>query len=212
MASAAESPSILEGYSQSFTSLQAGKRELVQYGADAVSLNRFIIDAAGATGQADTRPVLQRIDIDKVPHGDNDAERRDYCEVALKKLVALQEEVTVLQKSAREAGMSGGLLTIIGQAACQSPEDNGASVLRQLSELVNGQEPETSDHAASLVSPSHVATSVDVCAANDIDQVDHVQTTGLQNLLHTMAKHWKSLVVDASVCVIATGIAISLIN
>ena len=212
MASAAESPSVLEEYSQSFTSLQAGKRELIQYGAAAVTLNRFIIDVAGATGLADTGPVLQQIDVDKVPHGDNDAERRDYCETALKKLVALQEEITVLQKSAREAGISGGLLTIIGQAACQSPEDNGASVLRQLSELVNVRESETSDRTVLLVSPSHVATSVDDRAANDIDQPDHVQTTGLQNLLSTMVKHWKSLVVDASVCVVATGIAISLIN
>lgn len=217
MASAAESPSILEEYSQSFTRLQAGKRELIKYGADAVRLNRFIIDTAGATGQADTAPVLQGIDVNKVTQGNTDAERRDYCETALKKLVALQEEVVVLQKSAREAGISGGLLTIVGQAACQSPEDNGASVLRQLSELVFGQESEkqeseSSDQTASTMSLSCVATSVEEHAANDIEQPEQVQVTGFQQLVYTLANHWRSLVVDASVCAIAAGIAISLIN
>ena len=115
-----ESPTLIDEYSQTFTTLHVGKRELIGWGADAVTLNRFIVDAAGETGQTDPKTVLQSIDISKVPHGDSDVARAQYCETALKKLISLQEEVTVLQKSAREKGISGGLLTIIGQAANQS--------------------------------------------------------------------------------------------
>ncbi len=211
MASAAEKPSLIEEYSQTFTSLLAGKRELIQYGAEALVLNRFIVDAAEATGDIDSAPVLQAIDIAKVPHGDTDSERHAYCEATLKKLVSLQEEVVVLQKSAREMGISGGLLTIIGQAASQSPEDNGASVLRQLGDLVLGSEPDDSQKPA----PSPVSSdeiSLDEIAANDIDRHDQERMTDLQLLIQTLLSHWKSLVVDASVCAVAAGIALSLIN
>jgi len=219
-----ESPSIIEEYSQTFTSLQAGKKELIQWGAEAVALNRFIVDAADETGDVDTQSVLQSIDISQVPHGDNEKERSEYCDNALKKLISLQEEVSVLQKSAREKGISGGLLTIIGQAANQSPGDNGASVLRQLSELVGGDPASTSKTAPDQnsvdqarvdqksIKPEDAAISLEEDAANDIDRLDLERMTGIQLAAHTLRAHWKPLVIDASVCAVAAGIAISLIN
>lgn len=225
-----ESPSIIEEYSQTFTSLQAGKKELIQWGAEAVALNRFIIDSADETGETDTQSVLQAIDISQVPHGDNEKERYEYCDNALKKLISLQEEVSVLQKSAREKGISGGLLTIIGQAANQSPGDNGASVLRQLSELVGGDPVNTTQSGAVQAttdqsSPNQsrtdlknkktedaAAISLAENAANDIDRFDLERMTGIQLAAHTLREHWKPLVIDASVCAVAASIAISLIN
>lgn len=230
-----ESPSIIEEYSQTFTSLQAGKKELIQWGAEAVALNRFIIDSADETGETDTQSVLQAIDISQVPHGDNEKERYEYCDNALKKLISLQEEVSVLQKSAREKGISGGLLTIIGQAANQSPGDNGASVLRQLSELVGGDPDNTTQSGAVQAtteqsSPNQsrtdqsrtdlknkktedaAAISLAENAANDIDRFDLERMTGMQLAAHTLREHWKPLVIDASVCAVAASIAISLIN
>ncbi len=217
MASAAGKPTIIEQYSQAFTSLQSGKRELIQWGAEAVVLNRYIIDEAEDTGQSDPAPVLQAIDISKVTQGSTPSERAAYCETSLKGLVSLQEEICVLQKSAREKGISGGLLTIIGQAASQSPDDNGASVLRQLTDLVQGDNsatptPMESSPVASNSSVALDAESLDVNAANDIDRHDIDRMTSLQLLAHTLMIHWKPLVVDASVCAVAAGIAISLIN
>lgn len=203
---ASESPSIIDEYTQTFTSLQAGKRELIQWGADTVALNRFIVDAAEATDELSLTPVLQTVDLAKVAHGDSDEERVEYCDKALRKLITLQEEVVVLQKTAREKGISGGLLTIIGQAANQSPGDNGASVLRQLSQLVQGQ-----DVVEKSPQPS-ADISLDDTAANDIDRLDHQRMTGLQQVTHTMREHWKPFAVDAAVCALASGIAISLIN
>jgi len=145
-------------------------------------LNRYIVDAAANTGELDPASVLQMIDVNKVTHGDSYDERTAYCETALKKLVSLQEEVSVLQKSAREKGISGGLLTIIGQAASQSPEDNGASVLRQLTDLV--QVDESGNDASGNKNASDASDS----------------------------QSEKQLESHASVCAIAAGIAISLIN
>ena len=216
-----ESPTLIEEYSQTFTSLQAGKRELIGWGAEAVVLNRFIIDAAGKTGEADTKSVLQSIDINQVPHGDSEVARTEYCDTALKKLISLHEEVLVLQKSAREKGISGGLLTIIGQAANQSPADNGASVLQQLSQLVGNDPDSAPDNAPdSAVQTSNITatdisvteTSPDESAANDIDQPDPELTTGLRSVADTVREQWKPLVIDVSVCTIAACIAISLIN
>jgi len=117
--------SLITEYSSAFTSLQAGKRHLIQCGADA--------------------------------EGDTEEQRAAYCDNALKQLIALQEEVAMLQKSARESGISGGLLTIVGQAASQSPDDNGASVLRQLGELVDSEQ-HTDDHKE-VVDPESAGTS-----------------------------------------------------
>lgn len=204
-----ESPSIIEEYSQTFTSLTAGKRELIQWGANAVMLNRYIVDSAGDTGDSDPTLILQSIDISRVTHGETEQECFAYCESALKKLIALQEEVFVLQKTAREKGISGGLLTIIGQAANQSPEDNGASVLRQLSDLVTGEE--AKNDADDTVS-SATRISLDESAANDTDRLDLDRMTTFQMIAHTLSDHWKALAMDAFVCAIAAGIAISLIN
>ncbi len=209
MESAAEHPSIIEEYSQLFTGLQAGKRELIQYGADAVSLNRYIVDAAGATESIDDSAALQDIDVSKVPHGDTDNERSVYCRTALGRLVSCQEQIAVLQKSAREMGISGGLLTIVGQAASQSPEDNGASVLRQLSELVGCEDTQKPDTASLEQNDS---LSLEGNAANDLGPSDAVQTRGLPLLLSTIKNHWRPLAVDAVVSAIAACIAISLIN
>ena len=203
-----ESPNLIEEYSQTFTSLQAGKKELIQWGADALVLNRFIVDAAGETGESDAKSVLQTIDISQVPHGDSEAARTEYCNTALKKLISLQEEVSVLQKSAREKGISGGLLAIIGQAANQSPDDNGASVLRQLSHLVSNDSESTAETSKETVTDDSPGET----AADDIERHDSEPTTRLQRAGQTVREHWKALVVDVSVCTIAACIAIGLIN
>ena len=213
------SPTLIDEYSQTFTSLQAGKKELIQWGADAVALNRFIVDAATESGQSDTNTVLQSIDISRVPHGDTPAARTEYCDTALKKLISLQEQVTVLQKSAREKGISGGLLTIIGQAANQSPDDNGASVLRQLSELVGPESDNATQNSNEISTQPVPVTGVtpEDSDANDIGELDAESTVpepsvGIQRVVQTMRDHWKPLVIDVSVCAIASGIAISLVN
>jgi len=232
--------SLITEYSSAFTSLQAGKRHLIQCGADAVLLNRYIVDTAGSTGESDPEPVLRSIDLTKVTEGDTEEQRAAYCDNALKQLIALQEEVAMLQKSARESGISGGLLTIVGQAASQSPDDNGASVLRQLGELVDSEQ-HTDDHKE-VVDPESAGTSsisahavagpssaveitenaipedlsdkieLDGVVANDIDTLDFERLTPLQQLGVTIREHWRPLLMDASVCVVATGIAISLVN
>lgn len=220
MASAVEEPSIIEQYSQAFTRLQTGKRELIQWGAEAVQLNRFIVDEAENTGQSDPAPVLHGIDLSKVTFGETESDRMAYCETSLNDLVSLQENLFVLQKTAREKGISGGLLTIIGQAASQSPEDNGASVLRQLTDLVQGDDhtnvQSSSPAMTDTPEPVNAATldtaTLEINAANDIDRHDGDRMTGLQVLSHTVLNHWKPLVLDATVCAIATCIAISLIN
>ena len=217
-----ESPNIIEEYSQTFTSLQSGKKELIKWGADAVILNRFIVDSAGETGESDTQTVLQSIDISQVTHGDTEAARTEYCNAALKKLISLHEQVVVLQKSAREKGISGGLLTIIGQAANQSPDDNGASVLRQLSQLVSSDSDNTAEKPVEMTADAVPRTQPEVQpevqiekqigepVANDIEPQE--TTSGLQRVFVIAREHWKPLVIDVSVCTVAAGIAISLIN
>ena len=231
-----QNSSLISEYSSAFTSLQAGKRQLIQWGAEAVLLNRYIVDAAGSTGESDPTPVLQSINLAKVSEGDSEQQRVSYCQNALKQLVSLQEEVVVLQKSARESGISAGLLTIVGQAASQSPDDNGASVLRQLGELVDAEQgTDGDDEAASdieqdntqsasgqtsqsseiqLAKPEDLSDKIELdgAVANDIDTLDFERLTPLQQLGVTIREHWRPLLMDASVCVVATGIAISLVN
>lgn len=217
----AQTPTLISDYSQAYTSLQAGKRELIQCGADAMQLNRFVVDAADSTAEADPKSVLQAIDLNKVVHGDSQAEREQYCHTLLNKLIGLQEEVVLLQKSARESGISAGLLTIVGQAATQSPGDNGASVLRQLSDLVEEtdegstdktiakQEVEDTSKVHHTAAPANV--SPDEAAANDHETSELDDPAEPLGLLRVVREHWAALVIDASVCAIATGIAISLI-
>ena len=95
---------------------------------------------------------------------------------------------------------------------CIRDRDNGASVLRQLSELVQGEVSEAPDQPVSSSTAPTTAISLDETAANDIDRRDLERMTGSQLLIHTLLGHWKSLIVDASVCAIAAGIAINLIN
>ena len=224
-----QNSSLINEYSAAYMSLQSGKRQLIQWGADAVLLNRYIVDAAGSTGKSDPAPVLQSINLIKVTEGDTEQQSLSYCDNALKQLVALQEEVVVLQKSARESGISAGLLTIVGQAASQSPDDNGASVLRQLGELVGSEQSdsnneiavsEPAEDQAGTVQLAENATPEDLsdrieldgAVANDIDTIDYERLTPLQQLGVTIREHWRPLLMDASVCVVATGIAISLVN
>ncbi len=221
-----QSSSLIQDYSQAFITLQAGKREMIQWGAEPVILNRYVVDAAGSTSECDPQSVLQGIDPSKVPQGESERECLDHCKQALKRLVSLQEEVVVLQKTARESGISAGLLTIIGQAATQSPGDNGASVLKQLSELVTDDDPETnlpSNSTAETVVSDRVADRplidgeasdivLEEVAANDIDRLDFQRLTGLQKITSVMREQWQSILVDASACMVAACIAISLIN
>lgn len=224
-----QSTSLIQEYSHAFTSLQSGKRELIQWGAEPVVLNRYIVDAAESTAESDPQAVLRSIDLSKVTDGDTQKEREAYCEKALKNLVALQEEAAVLQKSARESGISAGLLTIIGQAAIQSPEDNGASVLRQLSELVDDEaasggketgkvlsleklDDESSDTISENKSEVQEIELDTVVAANDVDRLDFERMTVLQKLSLLVREQWRSLLFDTSASLIAVCIAISLIN
>ncbi len=218
MASAQKS-SLIDDYSRTFTTLQSGKKELIQWGVDPVILNRYIIDAAGSTNENDPQPVLRSIDLNKVVAGDSELECMEHCEAALKRLISLQEEITVLQKSARESGISAGLLTIIGQAANQSPGDNGASVLKQLSDLVAPDSEAATESALAPVSDSSNTIesqaseiAVDDVAANDFDLLEDARLTGLQKLSKMVREHWKSLLVDASASAVAACLAISLIS
>ena len=232
-----QSSSLIQEYSQAFTSLQTGKRQLIQWGADVVHLNRYIVDAAGSTGSTDTDSVIQTIDISRVSHGESADERIDYCRSAIKSLVTLQEEIVVLQKTARESGVSAGMLTIIGQAANQSVDGNGASVLKQLSELL---EDETSDGdtektpvsesqagkgeednnlagknvAIEPVKKNQLTDDIPLNeeAANDIETHDYERLTTLQKLALHVTEQWQPLLIDVCVCAVASGVAIRLVN
>jgi len=204
-----ESPSLIHEYSQIFTDLQNGKRTLIKWGVDAVLLNRYIVDAAESTGETDSESVIRTIDLTKVTSGDSEQQRLEHCQQQLSTLVTLQEQVKVLQKSAGEMGISGGLLTIVGQAAVQSPHDNGSSVLRQLGELVGDESSggkEVSQEGSMVgteAAPEEAA--IHKMAANDA--VD-VEPGGYRRVL---SDHWASFLFDAGVCAVATSIALSLI-
>jgi len=226
--SSPQNSSLINEYSSVFTTLQAGKKQLIQWGAESVPLNRYIVDAAGSTAVCDPGAVIQTIDLAKVSEGETETQRSEYCVGALKRLVALQEEALVLQKSAKESGISAGLLTIVGQAATQSPNDNGASVLRQLGELVD-EDQNAVDESIPVVNATGAKPAADIAVtpvledlsdsidlqgsvANDTDTFDFERLTPLQQLTATMRAHWQALLVDASVCIVAIGLAISLVN
>jgi len=61
-----QNSSLINEYSSVFTSLQAGKKQLIQWGAQSVVLNRYIVDAAGSTAACDPGVVIQTIDLTKV--------------------------------------------------------------------------------------------------------------------------------------------------
>lgn len=215
----AQNTSLIHDYSQAFTRLQAGKKELIQSGVDAVRLNRFIVDAADTTAEIDPEPILSSVDLERVATEGNFEERRTYCRTALDALVALQKEVAVLQKSATEKGVSAGLLTIIGQAANQSPADNGASVLRQLSELVSDDSPGSTDQTSTVAKANAAANESIESAEPDqageefapSDDRDSDQS-GLTSVTSVIAEQWQPILVDVLVCTIATCLAIGLVN
>ncbi len=209
----AQSLPLLSQYSDVFTRLHDGKKTCFDYGIDRVALNRFIIDASINTSQPDMTPLLSMVDLEKVPDGDTQSEKKQFCENKLKELVALQEEVNTLQKVAREKGIAGGLLTIVGQASIQSPSDHGASVIHQLSALMdNGDakpQPATVDGNA-------LKTDTDVAlqdAANDShEEALSPPAGGLQGVMAMAKANWQPLSVDVLFCLIASFFAISLVS
>lgn len=219
--SAAQSPTLLHEYSTVYTHLQQGKRELIAYGVERVLLNRFVLDSADSTTAIDPEPVMATINPAKVTIGETNGERLQYCRAQLDELVGMQEEVNTLQKVAREKGISAGLLTIVGQASVQSPDDHGASVIRQLNQLLNdpdGDKAKTagttrpaveSDIATvSLAKDSAAAQE----AANDANTLDFERMTTLQKITATMFEHKQALMVDVAVCLFASCLAIKLVS
>ena len=218
---AAQSPTLLHEYSTIYTHLTHGKRELIGFGMERVLLNRFVLDSADSTNTIDPSPVLATVNPAKVTVGETKDERIQYCRAQLVELVGMQEEVNTLQKVAREKGISAGLLTIIGQASVQSPDDNGASVIRQLNQLLNApggdaaNTPATTTPAKELdvmtVSvPDDTAAAQD--AANDANTLDYERMTTLQKITATMLEHKRALMVDMAVCLFASCLAIKLVS
>ncbi len=211
--SAAQSQSLIHDYSMVFTTLQVGKRALIELGADRVLMNRFIVDAADSTGSMDDSDVLATINLEKVPVEGSEQERRLYCQSELARLVELQEEINTLQLVAREKGISAGVLTIIGQAANQSPDDYGASVIKQLNHLLNDGDESgaVTDSAVASMTPASPVTTQEH-AANDAATRDFHRLSSLQQLGVAMRTHWRPLLVDATVCILASFFAINLVT
>ena len=216
--SAAQSPTILQEYSTVYTLLQQGKRELIAFGVERVLLNRFVLDSADSTTTIDPEPVLATINPAKVTIGETSDERIQYCRSQLSELVSMQEEVNTLQKVAREKGISAGLLTIVGQASVQSPDDNGASVIRQLNQLLNDPE-ESATKTPSGSRDSDLSTvtvaqdaSVPQEAANDANTLNYDRLTTLQKITVTLLEHKRALMVDMVVCLFASCLAIKLVS
>lgn len=211
--SSAQGQSLIHEYTMVFTSLHVGKRALIEFGADRVLLNRFIVDAASTTGSADDADVLASISLEKVPGDGSEQERLLFCQSELTQLVEMQEEINTLQKVAREKGISPGVLTIIGQAANQSPDDHGASVIKHLNHLLNDND-ETGAVALApqAASTEPVLVQTPESAANDAASEDFERLSSLQQLGATMREHWKPLLVDATVCILASFFAINLVT
>ncbi len=215
---AAQSSSLIQDYSVVYTQLQRGKRELIEFGADRVLVNRYVIDAAESTNPVDPEPVLDTVSLEKVLEGDTAAERRQYCKHVLGELVGMQEEVNTLQKVAREKGISAGILTIVGQASVHSPEDNGASVIYQLNELMNPSEGEVAKESVTSTASTQKEITTDgvhsdlLAAANDAQSTDLKRLTPFQKIIATMAEHKTALITDMVVCFFASCFAISLVS
>lgn len=214
---AAQSPTLIHEYSTVYTRLQQGKRELIGFGADRVLVNRYVLDSADSTNPCDPEPVLGSIAIDKVTEGDSAEERMLYCRHTLAGLVGMQEEVNTLQKVAREKGISAGLLTIVGQASVHSPEDNGASVIYQLNQLLNpsiddtGPSNQSVTPAENTVAIGSADSAIDH-AANDALSMDFERLTTLQKITTTVLEHKTALIIDVVVCFFASCLAISLVS
>ena len=205
---AARCPSLIQEYTALVTSLQNGKTSLIDCGIDRVLLNRYIVDAASTTGSLDYEALLDTIDLGKVEYGNDNNEKRSHCASALVDLVKLQEEITTLQKVARENGISGGLLNVVGQAARQSPDDHGASVIRQLHLLMN----DDAETGATTNKPGSTESVPDTFAANDAASGDFERLSFLQQLAVTMRANWKPLLMDGAICLVMTCLAINLVR
>lgn len=206
---AARSPSLIHDYSTLVTSLHDGKRALIDCGVDRVQLNRYVVDAAATTGQLDSSPILDSIDPAKVSQGDDLPAKREYCRQTLAQLVEIQEEITTLQKVARENGISTGLLNIVGQAANQSPDDHGASVIRQLHHLLNDDDSADTSLPSSSTSVNSVPDSF---AANDSIDNQFERLSSLQKITALLREHWKPLLLDGVVCLLMSCVAINLVR
>lgn len=206
---AAQCPSLIQDYTTLVTSLQNGKVSLIDCGIDRVQLNRYIVDSAATTGQVDNAQLLDTIDLNKVDVDGSHQDKRTYCEETLADLVSLQEEITTLQKVARENGISGGLLSVVGQAARQSPDDHGASVIRQLHLLMN-EEAEGSVPAAQQAADTD--SIPDTFAANDAASIDFERLSALQKLAAMIRENWRPLAIDGVICLLMSCLAINLVR
>lgn len=201
----AQSLPLISQYSDVFTRLHEGRLECVSYGMNRVVLNRFILDAAESTATPDDNELISMVDPDKVDGDGSVEQKRLRCSEKLMELVALQEEVNTLQKAAREKGLSGGLLTIVGQASIQSPDDHGASVIHQLSALMGGTE------KANRSGPGNDVDSI-IAAANDDQEPLTESDSRLNQMTALLRDNWQPLSVDIMVCLVASVFAISLVS
>ena len=211
----AQSLPLLSQYSDAFTRLHEGKKHCMDYGMERVALNRYIVDAATSTSQHDPSALLSMVDVELVDEGDSPAEKQQHCRDYLARLVALQEEVNTLQKVAREKGIAGGLLNIVGQASIQSPDDRGASVIHQLSALMDDgkKTPSAAIVDGVAVVEKSAAAPASQSAANDILLPDEPpQPEGITALLRVAQQDWKSLTVDVLFCLAASFVAINLVS
>jgi len=205
---AAQCPSLIQDYTTLVTSLQNGKVFLIDSGVDRVQLNRYIVDAATTTGQIDHEFLLDTIDLEKVDYAGGARDKRKYCEEMLLDLVRLQEEMTTLQKVARENGISGGLLNVVGQAARQSPDDHGASVIRQLYLLLNDE----ADSRAVSTTATNAESVPDAFAANDAASNEFERLSPLHKLVVSIQQNWRPLLVDGVICLLMSCLAINLVR
>lgn len=205
---AAQCPSLIQDYTTLVTSLQNGKVALIECGIDRVLLNRYIVDAATTTGHLDSEFLLDTIDLNKVEDAGDHKDRRRHCGETLVELVKLQEEITTLQKVARENGISGGLLNVVGQAAKQSPDDHGASVIRQLHLLLNDE----SDSGVAATQATNADSVPDTFAANDAASNEFERLSYLQKLAVAIRDNWRPLLADGVICLLMSCLAINLVR
>lgn len=212
--SEAHSMPLLSQYSDVFTRLHEGKLMCIRYGMERVALNRFILDSANSTTAVDSSALLSMVDPDLVSDEGSVEDRLAQCRDELSHLVSLQEEVNTLQKVAKEKGITGNYLNIVGQASIQSPEDHGASVIHQLSALMGGGQPAADDAAVTTAAGKADFTKKND-AANDEQEIAGVdaEQSGMWNRFRELiGDQWPSLGVDVMVCFIASIFAIRLVS
>ncbi len=209
----AQSLPLLSQYSDVFTRLHAGRHACAHYGMNRVVLNRFIVDSAESTTPQDPNELISMVDPDKIEGDGTPEQKLEQCKTELLELVALQEEVNTLQKVAREKGIAGGLLNIVGQASIQSPADHGASVIHQLSVLMGGT---VKSEPGEQATPASIEESEVVDAANDDMDKLALPAESLPGKLNAMVvllnDNWQMIAVDVAVCFAASIFAIGLVS